>query len=71
MRVEVFLRKSCLYGSQITPEASFQRMGGGATRRMGLAATPKCKENAYWKNKEREEFVMNSFITTPFSLTIM
>ena len=23
---------------------------------MGVAATPKCKENAYWKNKEREEF---------------
>ena len=20
-----------------------------------MAATPKCKENAYWKNKEREE----------------
>ena len=23
---------------------------------MGVEATPKCKENAYWKNKEREEF---------------
>ena len=21
-----------------------------------MAATPKCKESAYWKNKEREEF---------------
>ena len=27
--------------------------GWEATRRMGVAATPKCKENAYWKNKER------------------
>ena len=35
-------------------EASFQRMGGSQAH--GLAATPKCKENAYWKNKEREEF---------------
>ena len=23
---------------------------------MGVAATPKCKESAYWKNKESEEF---------------
>ena len=31
-------------------------MGGGATRWMGVASTPKCKENAYSKSKEREEF---------------
>ena len=23
---------------------------------MGVAVTPKCKESAYWMNKEREEF---------------
>ena len=40
---------------QISHEASFQRMGGGATRRISVTATSKCKENAYWKNKEREE----------------
>ena len=23
---------------------------------MGMTATPECKESAYWKHKEREEF---------------
>ena len=40
---------------QTSHEASFQRMGE-ATRRMDVAATPKCKESAYGKNKERDEF---------------
>ena len=35
-------------------EASFLKMGG--TRPDSLAAIPKCKESAYWKHKEREEF---------------
>ena len=39
-----------LYASH---EAGFQRMS--AIRWMGVAATPKCKENAYWTNKEREK----------------
>ena len=28
----------------------------GQQCRMGARATPKCKESAYWKQKEREEF---------------
>ena len=61
-------------GVRHSHEASFQRMGGGATKRVGVAAIPKFKENAYWKNNEREDFgasITNSFITTPFSLATM
>ena len=37
--------------SGFSHEATFQRMGEGATRRMGVAVIPKCKESACQKNK--------------------
>ena len=42
------------FGVQLVTKPTFKGWGG-ATSWMGVAATPKCKENAYWKNKEREE----------------
>ena len=37
-------------------QSQLSKDGGTATKRVGVAATPKCKENAYWKKKKREDF---------------
>ena len=50
MHSGIFLATYSQPGNQLSKD------GGGATRWMGVVATPKYKENVYWKSKEREEF---------------
>ena len=38
-------------------QSQFSKDGGGQPGQMDVAATPKCKEGAYWKHKEREKFI--------------
>ena len=55
-------KKLCLSSHEV----SFQRMRG-ATRWVGVTATPKCKESVYWKKREEvRAWITNSFVTTVF-----
>ena len=51
----MFARK-CLIKLEIVTKPPVKRLGGGQPGRMGMTATPKSKDGAYWTHREGKEF---------------